>query len=637
MAEPIQSAGWRKAQQRLENAESEERAARAARVSLEKVQAQQPPQQNRIAEAKLGEQQAKLGVAEAKLGVAKEEWQAAPKEQKENLEIILKLAQRTVEGQQEVVGAATKAFKQSLDGAPSFAAAGPHVSGGALVGQPATSEQQKQKQQQPAPGGSSLQMPPPSAPPSTPSPAAAPPSSAPSGAWGKGALAQVSRGSLQTPAGTSKPSTPTSAAQDPPAKKKQLERQQQRRRRQQRRQQEQEQQRRLSPAASVVENPELFSRMIVPFLGLEHTLLCYSVCRKWKEMLLEDRGVDYYAMTSLIMKLVEEDGVKYVRGSLQKSQVQRDRDLLTWVNSFKPPCGMKHPQSPITWLKRALFEEDNSRLCEFAKQVVHGSQGCLTGAETDDKWTDVHFCAALKSRDDLVASIASIDDDHPGFWEHSFSRNGRVVKFPHASATYGGTPLHLAARRGNVEMVGVLVAACPVQAEARDETSRTPLMWACLKGHFACFQLLCPHSKIDDVRMTICTAAEHGQLELVSLLVDEVGYEACFTQRNKRGFDGKTALELASSHGHLHIVSYLVEEGERRQITLQQQEENWAAAFCNAAWEGHLEIIKYLLELEQDTDLKQEHVVQYVSKFNDVSRARRAKDEVYQYLHSKLA
>jgi len=64
--------------------------------------------------------------------------------------------------------------------------------------------------------------------------------------------------------------------------------------------------------------------------------------------------------------------------------------------------------------------------------------------------------------------------------------NAAVV---HTKNTWGQTPLHLAAQRGEYEIVTRLIHA-GAEIDARDQRGRTPLMEACVSKHIKCVEIL---------------------------------------------------------------------------------------------------------------------------------------------------
>jgi len=111
----------------------------------------------------------------------------------------------------------------------------------------------------------------------------------------------------------------------------------------------------------------------------------------------------------------------------------------------------------------------------------------------------------------------------------------KKVDVNHKYNEYGITPLHLAVKTGNMDIVKYLVKkGANVNAQLRDKV--TPLHWACCKGHH----------------------------EIVAYLISK-GAEI-----DLKDIDGLTALHTASQEGHLDVVSCLA----RNNIPINVQDKN---------------------------------------------------------------
>eukprot|EP00887_Chlorella_sp_A99_P001709 scaffold8.g1709.t1 len=127
------------------------------------------------------------------------------------------------------------------------------------------------------------------------------------------------------------------------------------------------------------------------------------------------------------------------------------------------------------------------------------------------------------------------------------------------------TPLHAAARLGDVAAIRRILAESPGDAMAADANGWLPLHWAASYGHAAAVELLlaaAPQavSVTTMVATAFCSwmplhfAAAHGHAAVVQLLL------AAAPETERRGTQqGHSALYLAVSQGHLPAARVLVE------------------------------------------------------------------------------
>ena len=155
----------------------------------------------------------------------------------------------------------------------------------------------------------------------------------------------------------------------------------------------------------------------------------------------------------------------------------------------------------------------------------------------------------------------------------------------------GRTALHVAAQYGNVEAVGILIAA-GARVSARDADGATALHLAAYNGHAKSANVLLQHgaevSATDQSgEVPLYLAAVQGECSMASLLLDNgagnipeptrirIAMSAAASARlevvqllEQAGFDilghdeaGETCLTVASFHGHKDMVVYLLKRG----------------------------------------------------------------------------
>ena len=128
-----------------------------------------------------------------------------------------------------------------------------------------------------------------------------------------------------------------------------------------------------------------------------------------------------------------------------------------------------------------------------------------------------------------------------------------------SSSCGGGTPLHIAAHGGFLNLVKVLIDK-GTDVNANDIKRNTPLSLAAQNGHLDAVKYLCEHeADINKANIVgnspVYGAAEHGHLHVVKYLREHGA------NIHKALNDGATPLLIAAQNGHLHVVKYLREHG----------------------------------------------------------------------------
>ena len=94
---------------------------------------------------------------------------------------------------------------------------------------------------------------------------------------------------------------------------------------------------------------------------------------------------------------------------------------------------------------------------------------------------------------------------------------------------------------------------------------------------------------------------------------------------NAKNKDGETALMLASSEGHLEIVKLLIEKG----ADVNVKNEDGKTALTLASRYGHLEVVKYLVENGADVNSKENDgdTALYYAKTEEIKEVLRKAEE----------
>ena len=155
-------------------------------------------------------------------------------------------------------------------------------------------------------------------------------------------------------------------------------------------------------------------------------------------------------------------------------------------------------------------------------------------------------------------------------------------------------PMYVAAERGNLEVVGLLLEAGADQNAARQD-GKTAVMAAAQHGHFEVVRLLleagADQNAAETTELTaLMFAAANGSLEVVRLLL-EAGAD-----QNAANECGGTALMAAAANGHLEVVRLLLEAGADKNAAMS----DGATSLFLAACFSHLEVVRLLLEAGAD-------------------------------------
>ncbi len=116
-----------------------------------------------------------------------------------------------------------------------------------------------------------------------------------------------------------------------------------------------------------------------------------------------------------------------------------------------------------------------------------------------------------------------------------------------------------AAEAGNAQLVARLLGEGRDVNEA-DETGGTALLWAARRGQVDVVQLLLGRNGVEVNKATargfssLMFASENGHVEVVQLLLARQGVEV----NNKTVQNGATALFMASQNGHVEVVRLLL-------------------------------------------------------------------------------
>lgn len=167
-----------------------------------------------------------------------------------------------------------------------------------------------------------------------------------------------------------------------------------------------------------------------------------------------------------------------------------------------------------------------------------------------------------------------------------------VNKCQHSQHPKNKPPLSLAARRGNLEVVKILVAAGAIISKNPDHS---PLAIAASDGHLALVQWLLESGVMGvDIRQIdpciLCFAVQHGHMPVVQCLL-KAGVGANRLESKSRS----TPLFCAARSGNLEITKLLLSAGATARLAGGKVQPIFAAIIS-----GHLPVVECLVEAGAD-------------------------------------
>ena len=167
------------------------------------------------------------------------------------------------------------------------------------------------------------------------------------------------------------------------------------------------------------------------------------------------------------------------------------------------------------------------------------------------------------------------------------------------------TPMHYACEKGHLTVVRVLLSEFKADVNCNDYSRRTPLHYACEKGHLAVVRVLLSEFKAD----VNCTdysgetplhyACEKGHLAVVRVLLSEFKDDVNCTDNR-----GVTPLHYACGRGHLDVVRVLLSEFK---ADVNCNDNRGVTPLHYACEKEHLAVVRVLLsEFKADLTIQDE-------------------------------
>ena len=206
-------------------------------------------------------------------------------------------------------------------------------------------------------------------------------------------------------------------------------------------------------------------------------------------------------------------------------------------------------------IKRTLLRELDVDFDEDIYFVLLGNDGKVAGPTImdDKRFWSLHNKKYIEGSD-MVFELN---------FRHQIDRNAAnstiklEVEHSHLHAAHSHD-LHAASIGGNLSLVKKLVEQ-GAHLSSRDDTSSTPLHYACAKGYLALVKYLLAEKAIiknyrdNRGRTPLLCAASGGHLEVVQCLLAEGVFPFVVDE------DGNSALHVAALHGHTALVDWLVQ------------------------------------------------------------------------------
>uniref|UniRef100_A0A183VA12 ANK_REP_REGION domain-containing protein n=1 Tax=Toxocara canis TaxID=6265 RepID=A0A183VA12_TOXCA len=230
--------------------------------------------------------------------------------------------------------------------------------------------------------------------------------------------------------------------------------------------------------------------------------------------------------------------------------------------------------------KRALICKDNDGITPVHAAAAKGSVDCLTQAISMLRPMDVNVLDK-RSRTPLMLAMGNarwdcaevimasekvdyscVDNAGRGLMHRAavmcdvkqcIILMGKGADFI-SGDIYHVTPLHLAAKEGDAELVQLLL--CRKAEVKEDLNGLTPFEWAAAGGSVAVLEVLKEKRQRANVFNSILIAAAHNRYNVCKYLLDEV--PECIGAIDARGW---TALHYAARAGHTDVVRLLVDRG----------------------------------------------------------------------------
>lgn len=225
-------------------------------------------------------------------------------------------------------------------------------------------------------------------------------------------------------------------------------------------------------------------------------------------------------------------------------------------------------QEPVSIYSEPIFQDENELTQQTRKNAEqHKINAQLYAATMAGRYAEVAQLIDMGANLHLKSGInIHLHDNNENSPLHIAARNGNlnIVKLLIKKGSKVDvrnrrkqTPLHWAAHNGHPEIVDYLIAE-GANVDAVEDEGGTPLSWVAYVGHLEIVKQLVDYgSNIQSADMHSNTplhwACYHGRLEVVKFLIEK---GADLHKKNSYGY---TPLDLAVRNGHLATVLFLLD------------------------------------------------------------------------------
>jgi ankyrin repeat protein len=186
------------------------------------------------------------------------------------------------------------------------------------------------------------------------------------------------------------------------------------------------------------------------------------------------------------------------------------------------------------------------------------TSGANLNCKTEEAWTALHAACVGKHTEVVTLLLAQGADSNVYSFHRAFDEQ--------LGWHFLGTPLHIAAANGSVDVAEKLLAKGASVGKSWQDDRRMPIFYAAAYGHAGVIALLCKHGADPNCRehlheytvfldrTPLHYAARNGHAEATRVLL------ACGAEpRAKESNSGHTALQMARAAKHRQVVERLRE------------------------------------------------------------------------------